>query len=159
MKQDLLARRVRFAAAGLGMLLGLAATGCGSYGSVSGKITCNGQPLGGGTVVFTVEGQGSDSSPIGPDGSYHINKVPTGTAKVSVETLSVKPAGADFRRPPNMPTPPAGQIPQGAQPLNYDTQPKGTYVEIPENYSDPNKSGLTYEVKSGSQEKSFDLQK
>src|SRR5439155_2848316 len=98
MKGNRTGGRLRLAAA-LGMLVCLAATGCGSNGSVSGKLSYKGEPLGGGVVVFTVEGQANASSEIGPDGSYHIDKIPVGTAKIAVDTSSAKPPPADFRRP------------------------------------------------------------
>ena len=144
-------------AAAVCLLTCLAATGCGSQGSVSGKVSYKGEALGGGTVVFTSEGRASDSSPIALDGTYHINKIPTGPVKVAVETKSARPIAADPRRP-NMPTPPPDQMPAGGTSA-YGTPgaPTGKYVWIPDDYGDPAKSGLTYDVKPGSQTKDFDL--
>jgi len=145
------------ATSGLCLLACLAATGCGSHGSVSGKVSYKGDTLGGGTVVFISEGQASEPSPIGPDGTYHINKIPTGLVKVTVETKSAKPAAADPRRP-NMPTaPPQDKAPPGATEPYVGSGAKGHYVWIPDDYGDPAKSGLTYDVKPGSQTKDFDL--
>jgi hypothetical protein len=158
MKDNRQGGRLRLAAA-LALLACLAAAGCGSYGSISGKLSYNGVPLGGGVVVFSVEGQGNASSDIGPDGSYHITKIPVGTAKIAVDTSSVMPPPVDFRRPASMPTAPPDQTPPGAtQPaFGQPGQTRGKYVAIPENYADLTKSGLSYDVKSGAQTKDFDL--
>jgi hypothetical protein len=156
MNDNRLGRRVRFAVPGLLALLCLTATGCGSSGSVSGKVSFNGEALGGGTVVFTSEGQGSATSQIGPDGSYKIDKIPVGPVKIAVETKSAQPA----KRPPGMPTPPADAMAKDASssPLyNPQNQSKGKYVPIPEDLGDPNKSGQTLTVTGGSQTYNIEL--
>jgi hypothetical protein len=150
--------RCRFTVPMLCLLLCLAVTGCGSSGSVSGKVSYKGEPLGGGVVVFTsTEGKSSASAQIGPDGQYSIDKIPAGPVKISVETNSAKPAKAPPRGA--LPTPPAGAMPKDIDPSKYNqaSQPKGKYVAIPENYADPEKSGLTYTVTSGPQTHEIDL--
>lgn len=149
---------IRPALAGLALLVCVVATGCGGNGSVSGKVSYNGQALGGGTVIFYSEGKGSAESQIGPDGSYSIDKIAAGPVKVAVETASAKPVAPDPRRPA-MPTPPPDQTPKGADTSLYNASsaPKGKYVAIPETYGNPATSGLTYDVKAGSQQKDFDL--
>jgi hypothetical protein len=80
--------------AAVGASLGLA--GCGSSsGIVTGKVTYNNRPLKGGNVTF-VGANGSASARINEDGTYTIDKVPTGEAKIAVETSSLRP-----RRVPN----------------------------------------------------------
>lgn len=149
--------RLRLAAPGFCLLVCLAATGCGGKGSVTGKVSYKGEPLGGGTVLFYSEGQGTASSPIGPDGSYKVDKVPAGEVKIGVETKSVKPA-ANFNRPA-MPTPPPDALPKDAAASIYGppSQPMGKFVAIPDSYADPKSSGLTYTVKPGPQPYDIDL--
>ena len=147
----------RIAAPCLLALLCLAAGGCGgATGSVSGKVTYKGEPLGGGQVLFYSVGQATATSPIGPDGTYNIDKIAAGPVKIAVETASAKPA----KRPPGIPTPPPDAMIKDAStsPLyNPQGQSKGKYVPIPEEYGDAEKSGLTYTVTGGSQSHDIDL--
>jgi hypothetical protein len=107
-------------------------------------------------VLFvSTEGRGSASTEIGLDGKYSLNKVPAGPVKISVETKSAQPA----KGPPGgaMPTPPNMPKDVGPSMYNQAPQPKGKYVPIPENYADPEKSGLTYTVTGGPQPYDIDL--
>lgn len=115
--------------------------GCGGgTGTVSGTVTHNGQPLPYGSVQFVSPG-GAFVSEIGPDGSYTINAVPTGVSKISITCQDPKyveymKALSASARDPKLP------------------KPKGSpedFNKIPNQYTDPNTSGLTYEVKSGKQ--------
>jgi hypothetical protein len=143
-----------------GMLL---AAGCSSQGVVSGKVLYQGKPVPGGNVSFLLDGaRGVMSSPIAEDGSYTIQNVPPGTVKITVETTSV--------RPPEQGSP-AGMSPALAKqyaeftkknrekaPQPADPQQAAKrYVPIPVQYSDPDKSNLTYVVKNGKQEHDIDL--
>ena len=137
-------------------VLCLTATGCGSYGSVSGKVSYKGEPVGGGSVLFYSEGQATVRSDIGPDGAYKVEKVPPGLVKIAVETKSAQPTA----RPPGMPTPPPEAMAKDASssPLyNPKNQPKGKYVAIPEDYSDFSKSGLSLTVTGGAQPHDIEL--
>jgi hypothetical protein len=81
----------------------------------------------------------------------------TRRVEIGVETKSAQPAKAPPRGA--MPTPPPGAIPKdvGSSMYNQASQPKGKYVPIPENYADPEKSGLTYTVTGGPQTHEIDL--
>ena len=59
----------------------LVATGCGSRGTVSGKVTYQGQALPAGTVLFIHETKGSFSGTIKEDGTYQIAEVASGPVK------------------------------------------------------------------------------
>ena len=124
-------------------------SGCGApTGAVSGKVMFKGAPLKGGNVTFIPVGDDKHpvSSIISEDGGYSIDKLPVGNVKITVETSSLKPpprAVAAY-------SPPAGQNPSGYQPPDPGAGAKH-YVPIPDDYSDKDKSGLTYTVKSGSQ--------
>jgi len=125
-------------------------------GSISGKVTFKGQPLKGGHVTF-VHSKGATVSEIKEDGSYSVAGVPSGTAKIAVETESLNPAKM-ARIPRN--TPPKGANSPNAT-ANAPPDPKEMakhFVAIPERYSDADKSGLTYEVKGGSQDYTIPLQ-
>lgn len=91
--------------------------------SISGVVTFNGTPLKAGTIRFD-----SRDSPIGTstsisaDGRYGTNRIPLGQNLVTIETKS----------------------------LQYGSP--HLYTKIPEKYADPSRSGLTVEVKAGTNE-------
>jgi len=127
-------------------LVGLSGCG-GSTTTVKGKVYLDDKPLKGGNVTFTsVAGKGGDSSAIEEDGSYTIRRVPTGKVKIAVDTSSLNPAGRTEARKYE---PPPGQKSPYGQSQGSDTAAR--YMPIPENYKDPEKSGLEFEVKGGSQ--------
>jgi hypothetical protein len=112
------------------------AAGCAGRGDVSGKVTYKGKPLVWGTVQF----EGSDNlikqANIQSDGTYSVQGVAPGEAKVAVS--SINPKSSDFQprqaegRPPPKPRP----------------EVKG-WFPIPEKYDAPYKSGLVYTIKPG----------
>ncbi len=132
-------------------LLGLAGCG-GPVGAVSGKVSYKGETLGGGTIMFIAEdGRALGRSIIAPDGTYLIDKVPSGLVKITVETKSAKSA-----KPP--PQWKGKNIPPEAQKGMYKGQEnQGKYVEIPAKFADVSQSGLTYQVTGGSQTHNVDL--
>jgi hypothetical protein len=148
----------------VGAVLVLAgATGCGGTGTITGKVTYQGRPLTGGTVLFTsASGKGSQSSPIGPDGSYTIEKMPTGPAKVAVDTggSAQRPPGVFGGGPPKQMQPGKDvKLPEGVKSPLYNPEAKqGKPPErIPEQYANPDTSKLTYTVRSGSQTHEIEL--
>ena len=144
---------------GLGLLLILA--GCSAqagregFGMVSGKITFNNKPLTGGTIHFFQDQEKVGSFIIRGDGTYAA-EIPIGPVQVAIETLSVKyedretvlkvfkENGFDVPEKQRKPDSPA-------------FNPATTYVEIPERFSDPDKSGLEHTVVRGQQTRDFDL--
>ena len=112
--------------------------GCGSgaslTGSVSGKVTYNGQPLTTGVVTFVNDETGSGASgDLDSSGTYSIGSIRTGEYNVRVHM-----------RPPRPEAPP-----QGA----------GTWrLNIPAKYQDARTSGLTATVKAGKNTADFGLQ-
>lgn len=153
--------RVRPLVGGLATSLLLAALGCGSStATVSGKIAYRNNPLHGGTVTFYGPGETgwTKTSTIGDDGSYKLDHVPKGSARISVETKTAKvnPMGKQM-----MPKMPKGAPPEGIEHSPFgqmQQQSADKFVKIPDKYKDPNQSGLTYEVTSGKQEHNIDLQ-
>jgi hypothetical protein len=112
-------------------------SGCGGTGTVTGKVTLDGEPLPGGIVLFHhVAGPESESAPppngrISTDGTFVAANVPTGKTLVTIMTA-----------------PKMGSV---AHP-DAGLEPWGPYVPIPAKYKDPDKSGFTIEVKLGKQE-------
>jgi hypothetical protein len=109
----------------------LASPGCGGPGEVTGVVKYKGEALTTGTVTFYGETTGAWSSEIGQDGQYTIRGVPPQKVRIAV----VMPLALSI---PGMP-----QLPKS--------------VAIPPKYNDADKSGLTYDVYSGSQIKNLDL--
>lgn len=126
----------------------LTLTGCGSSSAVSGKVTYKDKPLVGGTVTFYTADNKTRSSVIGEDGSYSITKLPPGKVRIAVSppvTASAMPRGMKMD-PGKMgaPTGPAAPTTTKAPPF-------------PEQYKDPDKSGLTYDVTKGQQQHDIPL--
>lgn len=133
------------AAAALAVALPIVA-GCGAgKGDISGKVKYKGEVLPGGSVQFMTPG-GAFTSEIASDGSYSISGAATGPAKISItyqdpRYVEYMNALVISARDPSKP------------------KPKGNpddFNKVPTKYTDPNTSGLTYEVKSGSQ--SYDIE-
>jgi hypothetical protein len=142
---------------GAGLLLlscGLVLAGCGGgQGTIAGKVTYQGKPLKGGNVaIISKSGGGAHNSAIEEDGSYSVSKVPPGPAMITVETASLRPAPKG-----NAPGPYA-KMPKDMAPPGPNSQadPK-RYVPIPDQYANPDSSGLTLDVKGGSQTHNIDL--
>jgi hypothetical protein len=133
--------------------LGLLLSGCGSssLATVSGKVSYKGQPLKGGVVsIFPEKGGGAQRASIEADGTYKISKVPVGPAKITVDTSSLRPV-------PQKSLPgPYANAPKEALPKDLQGDPEH-YVPIPDHYADPDKSGLTLDVKSGKNNHDIDL--
>jgi hypothetical protein len=138
-------RLVRF----LPCLAVLALVGCGpSSGSISGKVTYKDKPLPGGTVAFLTSDQKVKTAIINNDGSYTIDKVTVGPAKISVS-----PPVAAGKMPKGMKMDPSKMgAPAGAAPPTDDKP-----VSLPDKYKDPEKSGLTYTIIKGKQEHNIEL--
>ena len=155
-------RRARLLALSAGLAL-LAATGCGgSAGTLTGKVTYNGNNLKGGTVLLV--GEGSDaqtfSASIQEDGTYTIPNVRVGKYKVCVETSSLMgaggPGGGYNMGPKGAPGKVKNEAPKGANiPEGYKMADpaalRARYVQIPETYADPGTTTRTVEVKGGQQ--------
>jgi len=149
----------RFLAGLLFLPCGLMLAGCGggSSGTVSGKVSYKGQPLKGGTVAIIPKAGGVVSSPIQEDGSYSISKVPPGSARITVETKTLRPTPKGAVKGPYAKMP-KDAVPEGLNVPGVTGQgdPK-RYVAIPDQYSDPEKSGLSMDVQRGAQPHDIDL--
>jgi hypothetical protein len=155
------------------LLLGLSAVGCGSKGNISGKVLYDGKPLPAGVVTFVpTSGQGAFTSRLGPDGSYSLEKVPTGPVKIAVKAFPPKQGGgrrgggklkrmadavksgklilSDERR---------AKMPKVTKQLEAALAPEEAGVSVPPQYWDADKSGLQYIVTSGSQTHDVEIPK
>jgi hypothetical protein len=105
---------------------------------VSGTVTYKGTPLTNGVVSFYGQGNQVASCSIEPDGSYTVADAPVGPAQIAVAV------------PPDMKEPKGYKIP-------HAEGGSAKSVQIPRNYAEAEKSGLTYMVETGSQEHLIEL--
>ncbi len=151
-------RRVPWGALALAGLLALAGCGGagGGKGTVTGKVTYKGKALPGGRVTFTAANKQNVVADIKDDGTYTAQDVPAGPAKITVHTEYLKqqgqPRGARSYAPPK-----DQKAPEGYQ-MGGDPAAAKHYVKIPDQYQDPDTSGLTYDVKKGDQTHDIPLQ-
>jgi hypothetical protein len=147
MKKPLSPRR-RYGGALLVLLLICSlAAGCGKpKGSVSGKVTYQGKPLTAGFVLFTPEKGSVVDARIDNEGNYRAENIPVGTAKISVRA----DAGVNTEALRNM------SNPRDPSEMAKAMIPQSRAPDLG-NYKDPEKSGLTYDVKKGPQEHDIEL--
>jgi hemoglobin len=100
--------------------------------SVSGRITYKGKPLPAGSVTFN-KAKAAYVAKIQPDGTYELKNLPDDSYQIAIETASAKAPTKDGREKP------------------------AEFVPIPAQYADPLRSGLTAEIKAGSNTLDFDL--
>jgi hypothetical protein len=145
------------------LIMAMVAAGCApSKGSISGKVIYKETPLKGGNVTFiSTDGKQTLSTPIKDDGTYSIENMPVGPVTITVETESLASAaqaatqaGKSHR---NTPPPGSGAPPGygGSDAADFAKR----YVKIPDNYANPDTSGLTYTVTPGSQTHDIELKK
>jgi hypothetical protein len=150
-------------------------------GSVTGKVTYQNKTLKGGSVSFvSTDGGQSFSSGIAEDGTYKVPNLQGGSYKVCVDTSSLLPPKTG--NAPTMPKgyappgatkvagspkdqksgpPPGADIPEGYKASSPAAMAANTtaklYVAIPEKYSKPDSTDLTYTFKGGSETFDIDL--
>lgn len=151
---------------GMFTLLISATLGCGGKGTVKGTVTIDGSPLPAGRIAF-IPSKGVAASGEIKDGQYTVTGVPSGDAKVTVETTTIKERIASLNLPPKtslsgMRPPPGAQMPDNVKKDLEEEQKineknlqelkalQAVYRPIPDKYSKPETSGLTFTVKSGS---------
>lgn len=114
----------------------LGAAGCGGRGDVNGKVTFNGKPVVAGTVVILASDSLPYTSEIEPDGSFMIEKVPTGLAQFAVVSRGPSQA-ASLRKGSARRVEPVGVT----RPANW--------FPLPDKFADPTRSGIESAIVSG----------
>ncbi|MGL4550707.1 MAG: hypothetical protein ACRC33_05930 [Gemmataceae bacterium] len=123
---------------GLVALLALA-SGCGpGTGTAAGKVTYQGKPVVYGSVTLHAADGSMHQIGLNTDGTYRLDRVPVGVAKVGVSSPNPAPSarsrgGDGDSRVPAGPPPP----------------PPGAWFPLPAQYAEPAKSGVTLQVGSG----------
>jgi hypothetical protein len=139
-------------------MFALLAAGCGSAGghrndapppsgaTLSGKVTFNGAPLGGGTVnvVSKTDKLKSAQGSIDRNGNYEVKNAPIGEVMIGVETESIRQFDPTYSKT-------AAKIPEGAGAI-----PSVRYVKIPAVYGNPERSKLSLTV-TGAQTHNIEL--
>ena len=115
--------------------------GCGAKtASVSGRVTYDGMPLTGGSLILYCQDKQIVRGVIGPDGSYTIPNVPRGLATVTILAHVPIPAGLKYQQK-NIPATKDGPIPP-----TFDSSRSGDATAIPEHFGLPEESGLSVTV-------------
>jgi hypothetical protein len=123
-------------------LLLILLAGCGGKtSSVSGKVTFQGRPLEGGSVILYCEDKQIVRGLIGPDGTYTIPNVPKGVATVTVKAHAPIPAGFQLKQQ----LPPSKDGPRPPLTEKIAGEPDA----VPECYGLPEESGLQVQVGPG----------
>jgi hypothetical protein len=128
----------------------IAAGGCGHgdrSNRVTGKVRLDGTALRSGTVTFFCRDGTQLSAPISPEGEYRIPNVSEGEASVAV--FQDTPNPFDVGHTPR----PAGAGQPGVR------DPRAGATGLPERYTDPKRSGLSFRVEKGDNTFNIDLKK
>lgn len=132
------------------IMLTTCAVGCSptTTGSVEGRVTFKGKPVGTGLVVF-IDPDGHATLPVAvdADGTFRIPKVPIGLMKVS------------FDNPPPPSLPAAVRTTGDEDPeITALREQAKRFVATPLRYKDPASSGLSFEIQRGVNICHLDLQ-
>jgi hypothetical protein len=133
-----------------GLFLLLLSVGCTGKGSISGRVTLDGKPLPLGTITFhSEEGRHDVFNASIRDGSYAIDGVQAGKARVTIVSVDPARVGAAAAS--------TGQA--GGSDVKPRAAPAATpgFVAVPERYANPEQSGLTWQVLVGAQVYDVDL--
>jgi hypothetical protein len=114
------------------------------HADVTGQVIFKGKPLPGGRVTFVAADGFASVGDIDEKGNYTIN-APVGAVKISVDNSMLREKRAAAAKGAGRPD--AGDA----------TVLKGTFVPLPDKFSSPDKSGLTYTVVSGPQKYNIEL--
>lgn len=133
-----------------------------SGAQIAGKVTYKGSPVPGGKIFFHPKGGGAPLySTISPSGDYFQAGLAAGEMIVTIDNEFLK-EGFD----PNNPLAKMEGDEKTKEMLKEQLAKAkgmkmpsvaGKYIAIPAKYADKSKSGLSYTVTAGKQEKSFDL--
>lgn len=134
--------------------LALLIAGCGrGKGSVSGEVTCGGQPIPWGRITFLGQ-EGNKITKSAPivNGKYTIKDCPAGLVKIGVESFKAEAIGKNVPAAMVERSKEAGWVEPPAEVI-------GKFLKIPGRYADPDKSGLEYTVEKGSDTHNVSLER
>lgn len=152
-------RRMMLAAT---VLVAVASTGCGDVprGRLHGTVKLRGKPLSHATVIFLAKDNKTHLAKLKPDGTFDVSGVALGPVKVSIQ--ADLPA-VNAKGPPGTRTPSsqAKGVTDEKASKAATTPPRTEKLEpgvnLPSQYTDPEQSGLAFELNSADQEWSVDL--
>jgi hypothetical protein len=164
MRRILIARPLHIAWLAVSIFL----LGCGSKtANVHGKVIFNDQPVKGGQLTF----YSTDDPKVNPsiaiineDGTYNVDDVHVGKVTATVETRGLNPDTK--RRKKTGPMKPKPEMPEAVRKQVEEREAKanasrpklsGKYIAIPEKFADSEKSGLSYDIRSGTNEITVEL--
>lgn len=143
------------------LLLLFAAACGGGTSTITGTVTYNGEPLTAGYVAFYDTNGQTASGRIDAAGHYTVYKAPVGDLKAAVFTVdpTAKPPVGFTKKKQSGGVYEEAMAKSKRGSENGMTEPAqaGKFVAIPPRYKDPEQSGLTFNVKSGSQTIDLDL--
>jgi len=128
-------------------------------GVITGKVIYQGEPVPGGAIHFFVGDGPPLAFAIRGDGTF-VAEVPVGPARIAVETESAKYKGSReemMKKWREIAGPEYVHMKKEKLAFPTSSAPKIVYKEIPERFSDVDKSGLTYDVVPGEQQRDFEL--
>lgn len=141
------------------ILAGCSNTVANPTGVVKGYVKLDGKPVKGGTIKFKSEKGGKVEFDIQANGFYHAPNVTTGKYQVAISTERAKnyqdPA-AQYIRPGQKPD---AKTQEMIDNIRKQSGPPLVYMKIPAKYKNFESSGLSVEVKGGTNEKDFELSK
>jgi hypothetical protein len=139
-----------------GVVLLIAGCGDTPRSKIHGTIKYQGKPLTNATLTFFAKDNSTHMAILNPDGTYTVDRVPRGPIKVSIQSDVPRPASkGQFAKG-------FGEMPAETKdgkrdPAPGPAEPKATWPIVPANYNDPEKSGLSFELKEPDQEWSVEL--
>ena len=124
------------------LAVALVVAGCGSRGgTLAGRVLVDGEPLANGMLMVQAANGSQLSSPV-VAGGYELREVPLGPARLAVRSLP----------PPPMIGPPPTSPASGAA-----AAAGGSFRPLPDDYADPERSGLEATVTDGWQRIDLEL--
>jgi hypothetical protein len=142
--------------------------GCGAKtANVHGKVIFNDQPVTGGLITFYAVDDpkiNPASAIINEDGTYNVDNVQVGKVTAAVNTSGLNPDNK--ARNKKGAARPIAALPEALRKKIEEDEAKGNvskpklsgkYVAIPAKFADSAKSGLSYEIKSGTNDITIEL--
>lgn len=149
---------MRFVLLAAATAVAVALAGCGGgdvpRGRVHGTIKYGGKALTGVTMILIAKDNKTHTVDLKSDGTYEVSGVALGPVKVSLQSVTARVAVKGEFDPP--PSAAKGVTDEKAGKSQASSEAKAS-TRLPEHYSSPEKSGLTFELKDADQEWSVDL--